>query len=168
MRFKNLSHSTVNLLELTAEIDINLAGPIRTVSVLIDTLKRNKGTIVNVSSGLAFVPLPAAAIYCATKAAMHSYSISLRHLLSAHGVEVVELIPPSVKTNLAPIPDDGSVKSLTTDELVAATIKGLKSGAREIRPGQANQLHWMSRIAPRFIAEQLAKGSDVMIPPAQD
>jgi uncharacterized oxidoreductase len=166
MRFKNLSHSTPDLLELTTELDINLAGPIRTVSVLIDTLKRNKGTIINVSSGLAFVPLPAAAIYCATKAAVHSYSISLRHLLASQGVEVVELIPPAVKTNLAAIPEDGNVKVFTTDELVAATIKGLKSGAKEIRPGQANQLHWMSRIAPQFIAEQLAKGSDAMIPRA--
>ena len=138
------------------------------MSVLIDILKRNNGTIINVSSGLAFVPLPAAAIYCATKAAIHSYTISLRQLLKSHGVEVIELAPPAVKTNLAPIPEGEGVKVITTDELVTATIKGLRSGTQEIRPGQANQLHWMSRIAPQFIAGQLAKGSAKMIPPSEN
>jgi uncharacterized oxidoreductase len=168
MRFENLSQAAPDLEQLTVELDINLAGPIRTVSLLVDRLKRNKGTIINVSSGLAFVPLPAAAIYCATKAALHSYTISLRYQLSSHGVEVVELLPPAVKTNLAPIPEGEGVKVITTDELVAATIKGLKAGEQEIRPGQANQLHWMSRIAPQFIAGQLAKGSAKMIPPTRD
>jgi uncharacterized oxidoreductase len=165
MLFRNLSHAAPDLSELTVELDINLAGPIRTVSVLVETLKRNRGAIVNVSSGLAFVPLPAAAIYCATKAALHSYTCSLRQQLRSHGVEVIELAPPAVKTNLAQLPEDESVKVITTDELVEATIKGLRAGVQEIRPGQANQLHWMSRIAPRFIAEQLAKGSAKMIPP---
>jgi uncharacterized oxidoreductase len=167
MLFRNLGHAATDLAELTSELDINLAGPIRTVSVLVDILKRNKGTIVNVSSGLAFVPLPAAGIYCATKAALHSYTCSLRLLLRDQGVEVIELAPPAVKTNLAPLPEDADVKVITTDELVEATIKGLKSGAQEIRPGQANQLHWMSRIAPSFIGEQLAKGTARMIPPTK-
>jgi len=57
--------------DLAAEIDINLTGPIRLISALIEQLKSNKGTIINVSSGLAFVPLQAAPVYCATKAAMH-------------------------------------------------------------------------------------------------
>jgi uncharacterized oxidoreductase len=167
MLFRNLGCASPDLVELTVELDINLAGPIRTVSVLVDVLKRNKGTIVNVSSGLAFVPLPAAGIYCATKAALHSYTCSLRTQLKGQGVEVIELAPPAVKTNLGQIPEDADVKTITVDELVAATIKGLKSGAQEIRPGQSNQLHWMSRIAPSFIAEQLAKGTARMIPPGK-
>ncbi len=166
MLFKNLSQAEPDLEALTLELDINLAGPIRTVSVLIDQLKRNQGTIINVSSGLAFVPLQAAPVYCATKAALHSYTISLRQQVQTHGVEVIELMPPAVKTNLHQFPEDGDVKVITTDELVDATILGLRAGSQEIRPGQANQLHWMSRIAPGFIAEQLAKGSAKLIPPA--
>ena len=80
---------------------------------------------------------------------------------------MIELAPPVVKTNLAAIPEGDGVKVITTDELVKATLKGLRSGAQGIRPGQANQLHWMSRIAPQFIAEQLANGSVKMIPPAE-
>jgi uncharacterized oxidoreductase len=151
--------------KLTSEIDINLTGPICLVSALIETLKANKGTIINVSSGLAFVPLQAAPVYCATKAAMHSYTISLRQQLAEHGVEVVELMPPAVKTDLAALPEEG-VKVITTDVLVDATVKALEKGRTEIVPGQASQLRFMSRVAPKFIAGQLAKGSKSLIPSA--
>ena len=164
MVYKNLA-ATEECDKLTSEIDINLIGPICLVSALIETLKANKGTIINVSSGLAFVPLQAAPVYCATKAAMHSYTISLRQQLAEHGVEVVELMPPVVKTDLAAMPEEG-VKVITTDVLVDATIKALEKGRTEIVPGQASQLRFMSRVAPKFIAGQLAKGSKSLIPPA--
>ncbi|HEX6770936.1 MAG TPA: SDR family NAD(P)-dependent oxidoreductase, partial [Acidobacteriaceae bacterium] len=67
----------------------------------IDILTANKGTLINVSSGLAFVPLSSAPIYCATKAAVHSYTQSLRFQLEESGVEVIELMPPAVKTALS-------------------------------------------------------------------
>ncbi|HEY5960188.1 MAG TPA: SDR family NAD(P)-dependent oxidoreductase [Polyangiaceae bacterium] len=166
MRFIDVSRAATDLAELTTELDINLAGPMRTVSVFIDTLKRNKGTILNVTSGLAFVPLSAAPIYCATKAALHSYTVSLRLQLKQCGVEVIELAPPAVQTNLASFPE-GEVKVITTDELIQATFKGLRAGDLEIRPGQANQLHWLGRIAPQFITAQLDKGSKTMLPPTE-
>jgi uncharacterized oxidoreductase len=163
MIYRNLG-AAEELAALTSEIEINLSGPVRMISVLIEQLKANKGTIINVSSGLAFVPLPAAAIYCATKAAMHSYTQSLRTQLQDQGVEVIELMPPAVKTELAPIPDEVKVKVLTTDELVEMTIKALAKGKLEIRPGQANQLRFMSRWAPDFINGQIAKAAKVLIP----
>jgi uncharacterized oxidoreductase len=163
MAYRNLSVPS-DLGGITSEIDVNLAGPIRLVSALIDQLKSNKGTIINVSSGLAFVPLQAAPIYCSTKAAMHSYTISLRQQLADHGVEVIELMPPAVRTDLAKLPDDGSVQVITTDVLVDATMKALAKGAKEIRPGQANGLRFMSRVAPGFIEGQLAKNSKRLIP----
>lgn len=164
--FRNLTGGTEDLLELTRELEVNVAGPIRTVAVLVDRLRANKGAIVNVSSGLAFVPIQAAPIYCATKAALHSYTMTLRQQLAGQ-VEVVELMPPAVRTELtSDIPEDGSFKLISLEELLAATLPALKSGAAEIRPGQANQLHWMSRIAPGFINGQLEKGSAAMVPSA--
>lgn len=163
---RNHTGPTDDLVELTAELDINLAGPIRMVSVLIDQLKANRGTIVNVSSGLAFVPLQLSPIYCATKAAIHSYTMTLRQQLKGQGVEVIELMPPAVHTALTTdLPDDGDFKIMTTDELMKETFKGLRAGRLEIRPGQANQLYWMSRIAPGFINGQLEKGSKSLVPP---
>lgn len=165
---RNHTGPSKDLVGLTSEIDINLSGPIRIISVLIDRLKANHGTIINVSSGLAFVPLQSSPIYCATKAAMHSYTIALRQQLKQSGVEVIELMPPAVKTALtADLPEDGDFKIMTTEELMAETFKGLRSEKVEIRPGQANQLHWMSRIAPSFINAQLEKGSAGLIPPPE-
>ena len=66
-----------DLAALTSEVDINLGGVIRMTSALIGLLTGNQGTIINVSSGLAFVPLPSNAIYSATKAAVHSYTCLL-------------------------------------------------------------------------------------------
>jgi uncharacterized oxidoreductase len=156
-----------DLAALTSEIDINLSGPIRLVSALIGQIKANQGAIINVSSSLAFVPLQAAPIYSATKAAMHSYTITLRQQLADHGVEVIELMPPAVKTELAPMPADANLKLITPDELVGMTIKALEKGKLEICPGQANGLRFMSRLAPSFIHGQLAKASKSLIPKPQ-
>jgi uncharacterized oxidoreductase len=167
MVYRNVAVGTEELAALTSEVETNLCGPIRMVAALVEQLKANKGTIINVSSGLAWVPLQAAPIYCATKAAMHSYSLSLRNQLRPHGVEVIELAPPAVKTELAPIPDTVKVTLMSTDALVAAFIKALAAGQQEIVPGQAKQLRFMSRLAPNFITGQLAKASQPLIPPGK-
>ena len=162
---RNLAVPGHDLTSLTKEVDVNVAGPIRTVAALIDQMKDNRGTIINVSSALAFVPTQASPIYCATKAAIHSYTISLRYQMAEHGVEVIELMPPAVKTDMTTeLPEDGGFKIITTKQLLDAALAGFKSGKVEIRPGQANQLHWMSRIAPGFINGQIAKGSKQLIP----
>lgn len=165
MTYRNLTKVEDDLEAFTAEIDTNLSGPIRLTSALMSQLKEKKGTIINVSSGLAYVPLTAAPIYCATKAGLHSYTLALRHQLASTGVEVIEVAPPAVKTELADIPtDQKGFTVITTDDLIAHVMKGLKNGDLEIRTGQSNQLHWMGRIAPAFITKQLADGSASLIP----
>jgi uncharacterized oxidoreductase len=85
-----------------ATVTTNLLGPIRLINALIDHLKtRPDATILNLSSGLATVPLVSAPTYSATKAAIHSYTLSLREQLKGQ-VEVIELIPPGVQTDLTP------------------------------------------------------------------
>lgn len=80
----------------------NLLGPIRLTNALVDhLLGRADAAIVNVSSGLAFVPLAAAPTYSATKAAIHSYSVALRVKLTGR-IEVIELAPPGIRTELTP------------------------------------------------------------------
>ncbi|KQU49755.1 oxidoreductase [Sphingomonas sp. Leaf339] len=91
-----------DLADAEAMIVTNLLGPIRLTNALVDHLTRQPDpVIVNVTSGLAFVPMVSAPTYSATKAAIHSYTLSLRHQL--HGqVEVIELAPPGVQTDLTP------------------------------------------------------------------
>lgn len=162
---RNLGVPADDLAALTWELDINVSGTIRTTSALIDLIRANRGTIINVSSALAFVPLASAPIYCATKAAIHSYTSSLRFQLQDAGVRVVELMPPAVKTELsADLAEGNGFKLITTDALVAATLKALEAGKVEIRPGQTNQLHWLSRLAPGFINGMLYKASRPLIP----
>ena len=81
----------------------NLLGPIRvTAAFLPQLMRQRRSTIINVSSGLAFVPLVKAPTYCVTKAAIHSWTVSLRVQMEGSPVEVLELIPPAVQTDLMP------------------------------------------------------------------
>lgn len=91
-----------DLADAEAAITTNLLGPIRLTNALIDhLLTKPDAAIVTVSSGLAFVPLVSAPTYSATKAAIHSYTISLREALAGK-VAVIELVPPAVQTELTP------------------------------------------------------------------
>jgi uncharacterized oxidoreductase len=161
---KTLRVPSADLAGLMTEVNINVGGVIGMTSAFIDILTRNKGTLINVSSALAFVPLPSAPIYSATKAAVHSYTQSLRFQLQDSGVEVIELMPPAVKTDLTADLPEGSLKLITTDELLKQSFAALKAGVLEIRPGQAKQLAFLRRLAPDFINGQLWKASKKLVP----
>jgi uncharacterized oxidoreductase len=101
MRFEGLEGAR-DLDDAEATVATNLLGPIRMTNALIDHLAAQEDSaIVNVTSGLAFVPLVDTPTYCATKAAIHSYTVSLREALKGR-VEVIELAPPAVQTDLTP------------------------------------------------------------------
>lgn len=164
MLARNLRVPTDDLAGLLTEMDINVGGVVRTTAALIDVLTANNGTIINTSSALAFVAIPAMPIYCASKAAIHSYTQSLRFQLEQTGVEVIELMPPGVATELTSDLSEEGVKLISTDELVRQTFAGLHAGKLEIRPGQSNQLAFLRRLAPNFIHRQLWKVSKALVP----
>ena len=164
MLYRNLRAPAADLAGLMAEMNVNVGGVIATTSAFMDILRANKGTVINTSSMLAFVPLPSAPIYSATKAAIHSYTQSLRFQLEETGVEVIELMPPGVKTDMTTELVEGGVSVITTDELVKQSFAALKAGAFEIRPGQSKQLAFMRRLAPNFINRQLWKASKKLVP----
>ncbi len=103
MRAENLLDESGDLGDAEAMITTNLLGPIRLTTALLPHLRRQtRSTVIDVSSGLAFVPLAATPTYSATKAALHSYNQSLRFQLRETPVEVIELAPPAVATDLMP------------------------------------------------------------------
>jgi len=167
MRTINLHDTKVSPAELIREIETNLCGPIQMTSKFLPHLKtKATAAVVNVSSGLAFVPLPTSPIYCATKAAIHSFTQSLRVQLKNTKIKVFELAPPATKTELLDNSNPEDMKGVAimrVEDMVAAAIKGLQSDQLEIRPGQANQLKFMSRLAPEFILKQLSRPVDRML-----
>ena len=80
------------------EISINIEAPLHLTSLFLDLSSLN--TVINVISGLAFAPLAKVPVYCASKAFLHSFSISLRYMLRSRNIEVIELIPPALNTDL--------------------------------------------------------------------
>src|SRR6202790_3837927 len=141
MRNLNLNQ-TRDLNDVTREIEINLNGPVRMVQQFLPHLKTRKGAlIVNLSSGLAFIPFPASPVYCATKAAIHSFTQSLRVQMEGTGVTVVELAPPAVETPLLRgefAEEMKEQRGMDVRQLAGQPISGIEAGKLEIRPGLAN------------------------------
>jgi uncharacterized oxidoreductase len=101
MRPELLKNQKDDLADAEAIVTTNLLGPIRLTAALLPHLQKQPHSVVmNVSSGLAFVPLALTPTYCATKAAIHSYTQSIRYQLKGTTTEVLELVPPYVATDL--------------------------------------------------------------------
>jgi uncharacterized oxidoreductase len=149
------------LSELTAEVDGNLKGPMWMVQAFLPLLLRQKNSlIVNVSSGLAFIPFPAAPIYSASKAALHAYTQCLRAQLVDTCVSVVELAPPGTETPLFRgefAEEMKGEKGMDVGVLARRAIAGIEAGKSEIRPGVSNVLKIASRVAPHFMFRQMVK-----------
>jgi uncharacterized oxidoreductase len=149
--------------DVTREIEINLNGPVRMIQQFLPLLQTRKNAlIVNVTSGLAFIPFAISPVYSATKAGLHAYTQCLRRQLLGTGVTVVELAPPAVETPLLRGEFEKEMKgqkAMGVTELVTKAVAGIEAGKLEIRPGLANVLKAFSRIAPQFMFNQMAKAT---------
>lgn len=137
------------------EIDLNLKASIHLCSALLPLIENNQNpVIINVTSGLAFVPMAGAPVYCATKAALRSFTLSLRHLVK-NRVEVIELIPPSVNTDLGGV--GLHAQGVPLEEFGNAVKQQLMAGNLEITYGFSSA---MIKAGP----EELAKTFQRMNP----
>jgi uncharacterized oxidoreductase len=126
MRPEALAEGTVADAEAT--IATNLLGPIGLTAALLPLLlKQPKAAILTVTSGLAFVPMATTPTYCATKAAIHSYTQSLRYQLRNSSVEVLELIPPYVQTELTGARQASDPNAMPLEDYIAETMSILRS-----------------------------------------
>jgi uncharacterized oxidoreductase len=126
MRHEDLK--SPNLADAEAIITTNLLGPMRLNAALLPLLlKQPHAVVMTVSSGLAFVPLAHTPTYCATKAAIHSWTQSLRHQLRDTNVEVLEIVPPYVQTELNGPEQASDPRAMPLKDYIAETIEILKT-----------------------------------------
>jgi uncharacterized oxidoreductase len=124
MRAEDLLAGDAHVPDAEATVATNLLGPIRlTAALLPHLLQRPRAAIVTMTSGLAFVPLAAFPTYCATKAALHSWTESLRFQLRATRVEVVEVAPPYVQTELTGAHQANDPQAMPLADFVAETMR---------------------------------------------
>jgi len=141
------------------EVTINLAAPIRLCALFVpELMKRKNAAIVNVSSGLAFVPMAMTPIYCATKAATHSFTLSLRHQLRKTAIRVFEAVPPTTDTELDATfagEQEQAYRGISSHEVAAAIIEGIKENREEILVGEAQGLYQAALQDPKDIFNKL-------------
>jgi uncharacterized oxidoreductase len=126
MRPEDLLAQQDDLADAEATVATNLLGPIRLTAALLPLLRKQPhSTIINVTSGLAFVPMAHTPTYNATKAAIHSYTLSLRYQLRNTSTEVIEIIPPYVQTHLMDGAEDP--RAMPLKDYIAETMELLKT-----------------------------------------
>jgi len=138
-----------------SEIAINLTASIELAAAFVPYFLKSERdcAVVNVTSGLAFVPVKTIPVYCATKAALHSFSMALRTQLTDTNVRVVELIPPLVDTGLHRSEEaqrQGKGRGIPPERVAEALVKALRKNRDQQAVGQARDLVFASRLAPRF------------------
>jgi len=154
-RMVDFKKGTEQLFAGEDEIEINFKSYVHLSAYFIPAFQKQKeAAIINISSGLGFVPLAIAPVYCATKAAIHSFSLSLRHQLRNTPIKVFEVIPPTVDTEL----DKGARaqrgqqdRGMRPEEVAQAAMQALEKDQYEVAVGRAENL----RTATRSDIEQI-------------
>lgn len=146
---------TDNILEkLKLEVDTNLLAPIRLIKYLHPVLEKNENpTIVNITTGLVYVPRADYPFYNATKAALHSFTQVLRMQLKSTNFQVIEVMFPAVKT---PWHKGKPPKiAITVEKAVNEMMKGMEKGKTEIKVSKVKILYTLFRIAPGFALKKI-------------
>ncbi len=125
---------------------VNLFAPIKLTKQFLPMLLKSKcPAVVNIGSPLAYVPRPVAPLYCASKAALHSLTKSMRSQLKKTPVKVFEVMPPTIDTEMT---KNSRVFKISTDTLAKAVMKGLERNRFEIRVGYSSLLYLGCRLLP--------------------
>lgn len=158
MRSVEVIDEKVNLDNVADEIETNFSGTIRmTHQFLPHLMTKKSAAIVNITSGLGFIPFITSPIYSGTKAGIHAYSQALRIKLKDTTVKIFEVAPPMtdkpLQTAIANAKNDR--RAMKVSDMVQVSINGMLNDKYNIRPGLSNVMWWMSRIAPAFFTKMI-------------
>ena len=147
--------------KLTEEMNVNFNGSVYMATQLLPLLKKQKiASIINVTSALAYVPFANSPIYSASKAALHSFTQSLRIQLKDTNIKVFEIAPSVTKTQMIDSfseKEQKNMKIMTTKTLVNKSIKEINKGTQNIGVGETNALKMINRISPSFALKMLIR-----------
>jgi uncharacterized oxidoreductase len=150
-----------NLNDDESEIEINFTAAVHLSALFIPYFQQQKKecALVNVTSGLAFIPLKIVPVYCATKAALHTFTVCLRTQLRKTNIHVFEIAPPIVKTELHKEAKarKQSARGISSSVVAEETLKAIRNNHYEKIVGRAKVLKGASRIAPNFFHKLLNK-----------
>ena len=142
--------------KISRELKINLTSPLHLIYGMLPLLiKQKESAVINVSSALAFHPKRSAPVYCASKAALHNATKSLRYQLKVTSVKVFEIIPPLVDT---PMTTGRGSGKLTPKELVDEFMPNFKRNKYESFIGKSKILRLLARFSPRLADNMLKNG----------
>jgi uncharacterized oxidoreductase len=143
-RRKRFTTDTADWSSREQEIAINLEAPIHLASLVLEHFRAQpQAAIINISSGLAFVPALFAPVYAATKAAIHSFTISLRAELDTTSIQVVEIAPPAVNTDLGGA--GVHIAGVPVDEFADSVMVRVAAGELEVGYGFSETARHASR-----------------------
>lgn len=149
---------SLDLDKIHADLRTNFLAPVAMIQLFLPVLRgQRNAAIVNVSSPGGVVPLANVPMYSASKAALHSFSRSLRHQLAGE-IEVIDLFPPSVDTEIM---DNVHVKKISAEACVDEAMRRLARGGDEIWLGEGRVVPWLNRLAPRWMFALVNRGMKV-------
>jgi uncharacterized oxidoreductase len=158
-RMVNLKKGTQDLFSDENEVETNLIAPIHLSAYFIPLLlKKKESAIINVSSGLGFVPIASMPVYCATKAAVHSFTVSLRYQLRDTSIKVFEIVPPMVDTELGKgttEEGDQGYRGIPPSEVAEAALTAMANNEYDIVVGEAKGLVMGARTNPELTFQKI-------------
>jgi uncharacterized oxidoreductase len=146
--------------KIETEILTNIASPIKLTKVLLPLFSKQKqSAILNITSGVAYMPMPYLPVYSATKAALQSFTYSLRASLKNTNIKVFEALPPLVATQMTENMKGKAkdMKKITPNDCAKQIINGIEKENHTIHIGSSKSLYWGRRIFPKLVQNQLNK-----------
>ena len=158
MHLHDVANNSLSLTHQQQEIQTNFFGVVAICDNFIPLLKQQRSAaIINISSGLAYMPFMAAPVYAATKAAIHSYSQSIRQSLAGSSVKVIEALPPMIDTDMTDGLEMDGIPKMSPEALASVIIKKVAAGKKEIRPGASAMMISMYKLFPWIINSMMKK-----------
>lgn len=150
----NFVEDAFALENLNTEIAANFIAPLRLIKLLYPTLIKNPySKIINITTGLVYVPRAVYSFYNATKAALHSFTQVLRYQLKSKNIQIIEVLFPAVDT---PWHDGNPPKiAITPEKAVSEMLKRISRNKTEIRISKVKLLYFIYRLAPKFAFKKI-------------